>query len=665
MEFDQQEVVFRPSADRIATSRLYHFLQAHGISSLDALRQRADRDPDWFWDAVVKMLDWPFVNPYHTVLDTSQGIQWPQWFVGGTSNLALAALDRHVQEGRGSQLALIEETERGAVTRWTYAELKSAADRLAFGLEGLGVGEQDRVALYLPMGSQAVIAMLALAKLAAVVVPIFSGYGAPALATRLRDSEAKVVITADGFTRRGRTVEMKSQADQAIADAPSVVHQVVVQRLGLTVSMVPHRDRDWNLLMQSAPASPYPTRVVASETPLLLIYTSGTTGRPKGALHPHLGFPLKAAQDLWHCFDLKPDDVFFWYTDMGWMMGPWMVYGGLVTGCTLVLYDGTPDYPNAARLWDMIDRHQVTVFGISPTAVRGLMAQGDEAVAGYRLDSLRVLGSSGEPWNPDPWRWFFEKVGHSRCPIINYSGGTEISGGILSGFVTEPQKPCAFNGPIPGMAAGIVDDGGHPVENQVGELVIRAPWPGMTRGFWRDPDRYLDAYWSRWTDVWVHGDFAYVDAQGFWYILGRSDDTIKVAGKRLGPAEVESILVSHPAVVEAAAIGVPDDIKGESLVCFVVTLDGQAAADLSETLKEYVGLHMGKALKPRELYVVDELPKTRNGKVVRRAIKASYLGVQQGDLSSVENVAALDRVRAAGHHGHGGRIAGCSEQRVD
>ncbi len=652
MDRKGNDIVWYPPLDVIAKSHLQAFLNQYGIDSLEGLRRRAAQDPAWFWDAVVKMLDWPFVEPYHTVMDVSRGIQWPQWFVGGTSNVALAALDRHVQDGRGSQWALIEETEPGRIRHLTYSDLRQAADRLAYGLEALGVRAQDRIALYLPMGEQAVTALMAAAKVGCVVVPIFSGYGAPAVATRLSDSGAKLVITADGFTRRGRVVEMKQESDKAIDQAATVMHQIVVRRLGLPIAMRPDRDRDWDEILAKAPVKPYPTKAVASETPLMVIYTSGTTGRPKGAVHPHLGFPLKATQDLWHAFDLKPDDILFWYTDMGWMMGPWMVYGGLVTGCTLVLYDGTPDFPNASRLWDMIERHQVSVFGISPTAIRGLMAHGDQPLAGHRLDSLRVLGSSGEPWNPDPWHWFFQKVGQGRCPIINYSGGTEISGGILSAFVTEPQKPTAFNGPIPGMVAEVVDQSGQPTENQVGELVIRAPWPGMTRGFWGDKDRYWDAYWSRWPNVWVHGDYAKIDADGFWYIVGRSDDTIKVAGKRLGPAEVESVLVSHPAVLEACAIGVPDEVKGEGLVCFVVIKDSYTEAKgLPDLLQEYVAHHMGRALKPQALFLVPELAKTRNGKVVRRAIKASYLGLQQQDLSAVENVDALEAVRLAGKSG--------------
>ncbi len=644
--FQHQAIVWRPSPEMRERTRLGQFLRQHQIPSLDALRERAAADPQWFWDAVVRMIDWPFVAPYEAVLDISAGVEWARWFVGGTSNVALAALERHLSGDHGERLAVIEETEAGSVQHWTYAALNRAVDRVAHGLRRLGVGPGDRVALYLPMGVEAVISLLAAAKVAAVAVPIFSGYGAAALATRLQDSGATLLITADGFHRRGQTVPLKELADEAVQMAPAVRHVIVVERLGNPIQWQSGRDIAWQALQALAPDGPYPTAVVAADAPLILIYTSGTTGAPKGTVHCHLGFPLKATADLWLAFDLKAEDHLLWYTDMGWMMGPWMVYGGLITGSTLILYDGAPDYPHPGRLWDMIDRHHVSVFGIAPTVVRALMAYGDGPLVDHRLTSLRVLGSSGEPWNPDPWQWFFECVGQGRCPIINYSGGTEISGGILSAFVSEPIKPCAFHGPLPGMVAAVVDEMGRPTHNQVGELVIQAPWPGMTQGFWQNRDRYLETYWSRWPKTWVHGDWAYIDDDGFWYILGRSDDTIKVAGKRIGPAEVESILVSHPDVLEAAAIGVPDAVKGESLVVFVVAKPG--AHPDTGTLQAYVAQHLGRALRPQAVRIVPALPKTRNGKVVRRAIRASYLGLNSGDLSTLENAESLDAIRQLG-----------------
>jgi acetyl-CoA synthetase len=378
----------------------------------------------------------------------------------------------------------------------------------------------------------------------------------------------------------------------------------------------------------------------------MIIYTSGTTGRPKGALHTHCGFPIKATQDIAHCFDVHDSDTMFWVTDMGWMMGPWEVFGMTLLAGTMVIYDGALDYPGPDRLWDLVERHGVTVLGVSPTLIRALMRHGEEPVRRHNLSSVRILGSTGEPWNPESWRWLFETAGGGRIPIINYSGGTEVSGGLVSGNVLTAAKPCSFAGPPPGIAADVVDDAGRSIRNQVGELVVRAPWIGMTRGFWGDPDRYEQAYWSRFPNVWVHGDWAAIDEDGLWYILGRSDDTIKIAGKRLGPAEVESVLVEHPAVLEAAAIGVPDPTKGQALVCFCVLRPGQdASAGLSEALRAMVAERLGKPLRPAAVEFVSELPKTRNAKVMRRVIRSAYLDQDPGDLSSLENPLAVEEIK--------------------
>jgi acetyl-CoA synthetase len=346
-----------------------------------------------------------------------------------------------------------------------------------------------------------------------------------------------------------------------------------------------------------------------------------------------------------HCFDITEQDRLLWFTDIGWMMGPWAICGALSIGATLVLFDGVPDHPGPDRLWSVVERHRVSVLGIAPTVIRALMRNGDEPVAAHDLSSLRVLGSTGEPWNTDPWLWYQRKIGGGRLPVINYSGGTEISGGILAGNMLTPLQPCAFAGPCPGMDADVVDEEGRSVRGRVGELVIRAPWPGMTQGFWRDRERYLDTYWSRWPDVWVHGDWVEVDADGLWYIRGRSDDTIKVAGKRLGPAEVESALVAHPAVAEAAAIGVPDPLKGEALVVFVVLKPGVTdSPELRAALAHRVAEDLGKALAPHTVEIVSELPKTRNAKVLRRVVRSVYLGTDPGDLSSLENHGAIDAI---------------------
>jgi acetyl-CoA synthetase len=400
----------------------------------------------------------------------------------------------------------------------------------------------------------------------------------------------------------------------------------------------------WGDLLAAQPAACETERTDA-EDPLMVIYTSGTTGRPKGAVHTHCGFPVKAAQDMVHAFDVHAGETMYWVTDMGWMMGPWEVFGMTLLGGTMVLYDGAMDYPGPDRLWALVERHRVHVLGVSPTLIRALMRHGQTPVRAHDLSSLRILGSTGEPWNPEPWRWLFEAAGGGRLPIINYSGGTEVSGGLVAGNVITPLKPAAFAGPPPGIAADVVDERGEPVRNRVGELVVRAPWIGMTRGFWKDPDRYEQTYWSRWPDVWLHGDWAAIDEDGLWYIVGRSDDTIKIAGKRLGPAEVESVLVEHVSVVEAAAIGIPDPIKGQALVCFCVLRPGHAAsAALSEELKALVASRLGKPLKPESVEFVRDLPKTRNAKVMRRVIRAAYLAEPAGDLSALENPQAVAEI---------------------
>jgi len=521
--------------------------------------------------------------------------------------------------------------------------------RFAAGLRAIGVAKGDRVAVFLPMGIECVVAVLALGGLGAIYTPIFSGYGAEAIAGRLRDCEASVLICADGFTRRGLVVAMKETADQAADGAPTVKTVVVAERLGRDY---PKRDRDvtWAEVVRRGTAPLVAWEDTSAEDPFMIIYTSGTTGRPKGAVHVHGGFPVKAAQDMAHCFDVQDRDVVFWFTDIGWMMGPWLIAGGLMLGATIVLYDGTPDFPDESRFWSLVERHRATHLGISPTAIRGLMRAGEDPVRKHDRSSLLVLGSTGEPWNPQPWWWYFRAVGDARCPIVNYSGGTEISGGILGCTTWTDIQPGSFRGPIPGMAADVVDEQGRSVRGTVGELVLRAPWPGMTRGFWKDRDRYIEAYWDRIPNVWVHGDWARVDDQGFWYIEGRSDDTLKVAGKRVGPAEVESAAVANAAVSEAAAIGVPDELKGEAIVVFAVAKPGATTdAALERSVSDTIAEQLGKPLRPKAVRFIGQLPKTRNGKILRRLIRGAYLGkTDLGDTSSLEDPRSLDEVRAAG-----------------
>jgi acetyl-CoA synthetase len=641
------EVVWRPTKDYAERSRLARFMRSLGIGSLEELQRRSVADPDWYWDAVVRDLGVRFTQPYTKVRDVSRGLPWPRWFEGGRLNFADNCVDRHLDGGRGEQPAVIWEGDDGRSRALTYRELSHEVNQLANALKRLGVGEGDRVGVFLPMSPEAAIATLAVVRIGAIYTPCFSGYGAQAVASRLQDCEAKVLVTADGFYRRGQVVKMKETADEAAAASPSVAHVVVYKRLGREIPFTQGRDHWWHELIGKE-SGQCPAVPVDFDRPCLIIYTSGTTGPPKGAVLTQGGFLVKCAHDFGYLMDVGPGDRLFWLTDLGWLMGPMLITAALFHGGTAVLFEGVPDYPKPNRLWSLVERHQISVMGLSPTAVRALMPHGAEHVHAHELSSLRVLGSTGEPWNPEPYRWLFENVGKARLPIINYTGGTEISGGILSSFPIAPIKPCSFTGPIPGMAAECFGDDGRPVRGQVGELVVTAPWPGMTQGFWKDPQRYEETYWSRWPDVWVHGDWAYVDEDGFWFIQGRSDDTLKIAGKRLGPAEVESVLVSHEAVAEAGVVGVPHEVKGEAIVCFVVLRPRQQPSEaLRGELSDLVARQMGKALKPERVLFTRDLPKTRSAKIMRRVIRATYLGREPGDLSSLENPAAITAVKEA------------------
>lgn len=625
------EAVWFPPAP--ASTNVGRFMAAHGIEQWDALLDRSIEEPEWFWAAVVDFLSLPFTRRWDRVLDTTDGIPWATWFTGGRLNFADACL-RHP----GSKQAIVWEGEDGEVRTWTYAELTTQVDGLCALLADRGIQEGDRVGIFMPMVPETVAAVLAVAKLGAVFLPLFSGYGATAVATRLQDATAGALITADGTYRRGKAVDMLAVAEEAVAGCPTVHTTVVVPRLG----------RGGGVPWPAPATDPRPSVECDSEHPLFIAYTSGTTGRPKGSVHVHAGWLAKVAEEGAFQTDCRPDDTLFWFTDMGWIMGPWEVTAALANGATLALYEGAPDWPAPDRLWAFLERHRVTILGISPTLVRALMPHGDEPVRSHDLSALRILGSTGEPWNEGPWQWFFDVVGDRRCPVINISGGTEVGACFLSPHPVNPLKPMSLGGPSLGMAVDVFDDDGKPVRQAVGELVCTAPWPGMTRGLYHDPERYIETYWSRWPDVWVHGDWASVDADGNWFLHGRSDDTIKVAGKRLGPAEVESALVSHPAVREAAAVGVPDEMKGEALWAYVVLAPGTEETDaLRAELSAVVAEHLGKSFKPSAVRFCDALPKTRNAKVLRRAVRAVALDKDTGDLSSLEDPATIDAIRAA------------------
>jgi acetyl-CoA synthetase len=621
----KQSFAWTPTDEIRTRARLTTLLRIAGCDNFEQMHQRSVQDVAGFTEIVLRYLGVEFHRPYEKVLDLSKGPAWPAWCRGGGLNIARSCLKR------ADRLAVSWEGEEGERRALTYQELAGEVARFAGGLRAIGVGVGDAVGLHLPMTPEAVVALIAIAQLGAIAVPLFSGFGPAAIESRMRDVGAKAIITCDGFPRRGRLVRAKLTVDEAVRNCPTVQHVVVTRRSGVSVPMHPGRDLFWTDLMSHA--SDAAMEQTGAEDPLIIIYTSGTTGRPKGIVHTHCGFPVKSAQDMAFNLDAGPGDRVAWITDIGWMMGPWLIYGALLLGATIVLYDGAPDFPSPDRLWRFAADHQVSVLGLSPTLVRALIEYGTSHATRHSLPALRILGSTGEPWNPDPWWWLFEHVARRRIPIINYSGGTECSGGILGNNVLLPIKPCALAAPCLGMDAAVME----------GELVIRKPWIGQARGFWKDAERYMATYWSRWPDVWLHGDWAQVDDDGHWFITGRSDDTLKIAGKRVGPAEVESVLVNHPHVREAVVIGVPDERKGTAMVAFCIA--SQPGYKLAEELRQQVGEALGKPLQPERVHFLRAIPKTRNAKIMRRVVRAVYLGEDPGDLTALDNPDVIDEIK--------------------
>ncbi len=647
------EIAWHPSSQLIEEANITHFMQKHSIADYDALLKRAADDPDWFYPAILEELDIPWIKKYETIADFSEGIEFTRWFKGGLTNLYLYGLEKHIHNGNSDHLALIWEGEDGSTRTVTFGGLKEETDRLASALKKLGLKKGDGVGVFLPQIPEIQPVLFACAKLGAIIIPCFSGFGADSIATRLNAAKAKWLFTADGFYRRGKIIHMKKVADQVVELVPSLEKVICINRLGRENKAidVTYHEHDINydeLVKREADLEPVETEPMASDETLMIIYTSGTTGKPKGTNHTHYSFPLKNAIDMYFCFDVKQGDRMFWLTDLGWMMGPWHIFGTAILGATAVMYEGSPDYPNEYRLWELIEKHRINIFGVAPSVIRSLMKKLDAPETKYDLSSLRILGSTGEPWNPPAWLWYLEKVGQNRCPIINYSGGTEVSGGILSCVPIKPLKPCSFHGPAPGMAAAVVNQDGSPVvENEVGDLVITRPFVGMTYSFYQDRERYLDSYWRTWEGLWHHGDYSQIDEDGFWYILGRSDDTMNIAGKRLGPADLESAIAAHPIVKESAAIGIPDEVKGEVPVIFVVP--HEKVTDEETTRKELVDIiseKLGKAFLPKAILFVDSLPRTQSGKIARRLVRSAYLGEKLGDTSTLQNPESIQQIQS-------------------
>jgi acetyl-CoA synthetase len=650
-----------PDQSFVDETNVAQFMDAYGIEDYEALIERTTSDVagepasgvDWFWDEVVDYLDIDFYEPYDAVRDDSEGPQFTHWYPGGSLNIAHNTLDRHAatdSEAR-NRVACIWEGEPGDQRHVTYHDLHRQANRVANALRERGVERGDAVGLYMPMVPEVVSILYGCFKIGAIAVPIFSGFGVDATATRIADSDCSVLFTADGFYRRGDEIRLKGTADEAIEEAGSVEHTVVYDRLGELNEGPWDDDRDerWSEAVETADSTFETERLDASDESMLL-YSSGTTGKPKGIIHTHAGVQVQTAKELHFGFDLNPSDRFFWVSDIGWMMGPWTLIGTHTVGGTVFIYEGAPDYPGPDRYWNMIERHGITQFGISPTAIRALRKHGTDPVEAHDLSSLRLLGSTGEPWDEESWRWCYEHVGGGQTPIINISGGTEICGCFLMPMPIQSLKPCTLGGPGLGMAIDIVDDEGESIADtgEQGYLVARDSCPSMTKSLWDGDERYLEEYWSTWEDLWDHGDWAQRDEDGLWYLLGRADDALNVAGRKVGPAEVEGALIAHEAVNQAAAVGVPDDTTGTAVVTYVVLEDGVEPSDeLREELREQVGHDLGEPFRPRDILFADGFPKTQSGKIVRRAVQAAYTGEDIGDTSSIENPDVIDDLAAA------------------
>jgi acetyl-CoA synthetase len=621
-------------------------MRAAGVRDFAELTAREARDSEWFWSEVIRYLDFRFDKPYTALMDVSRGAPFTQWCKGGTTNLVLNALDKWEGADRKRE-AIVWEGEDGALRRWSVAQLDVEVCKVAAGLTGLGVRSGDCVGIYMATVPETAAAFLAIVKIGCIALPLFSGFGADAIASRLAEGGASVVFTTDSTLRRGQTVHMKHVLDEALGRLPWVRKVIVVPRFeAVTCSMAAGRDLTWKDLTAGQPAF-HPTLMVDAEAPMLLMFTSGTTGRPKAAVHSHCGLSIKSAMDCRLVWDFHAGDRLLWLADFGWLAGPMYVIGTLLNRTTFLMLEGVPDYPVPGRYWRSAQDLRAAILGLTPTLARGLRRHGDSEVDRYDLSAVRVVPIAGEPCDADTWRWIFEHVCHRTAPILNLSGGTEIGGGIVASNILFPIKPGSFHGPIPGSGADIVDSAGNCVPaGEIGELVMRRASIGLTRSLWKDDARYLESYWNQIPGLWVQGDLATRDADGCWFLLGRSDDTLKVAGKRAGPAEIEELLIATQLVSEVAVVGVPDPVKGTSVVCAVIAAPEELAdTSLARRLSDAVVAGLGSAFRPKRILFVKDLPRTRNMKILRRVVRAVLTGTPAGDLSSLLNPEAVEALR--------------------
>ena len=634
MALDSNDI-WQPTAEYIDRAQVTALSKRLGAKDSDALYELSLAEPELYWREVTSFCNIRWSRDYDRYCDLSRGAPFPAWFVGGELNWVDTVLDNPEWAARTAVLA---EREDGSVREVTYGELKDEVRSLAAGLLGLGLKRGDRIGLLMENGIEASASLLAVSYIGAIVVPLFSGFGTDAVVARLGSCAAKALLATTGFQRRGRFISTRDTIASVRKELPGLELVVLKRSPEDTGPADAVADcYDWQSVRKSPDSAP-PSARMSPNDPFMVIFTSGTTGKPKGAVHVHGGFPIKIAHDSAVHFDVGAGDVFCWPADMGWIAGSLILGSALLRGATLVCYDGAPDYPDWSRMGRLIETYRVTHYGSAPTLIRGLSS--NEAVStAPDLSSLRLLITAGESIASEHFVWFEQAFGRGECPLINYTGGTEVSGCLLSSVVTKPIVPAGFNTRSPGVACDVLDSAGRPLIGAIGELAVLAPFVGMTASFWQDEQRYLETYWSTVPGVWIHGDLAMRTEEGHYFLLGRSDDTIKVAGKRVGPAEVEEILVEIDGVVEAAVIGAEDPVKGQALVAFL-TCSGPTD-DILKLATARIQERLGKPFAPRAVFVVPQLPKTRSSKIMRRVIRSVYSGSPAGDLSSLVNPEAI------------------------
>ena len=616
-------------------------MKKHEISSLDELCIKSKNNLEWFWESVDEDIGIVWDEPYTKTLDTSNGIAWAKWFVNGKTNIYKSSVEKFTKK-TPEKIAYDFISEDGIQTKLSYFELNSKVSKFANGLKSLGVKKGDVIAIYLPMIEEAIISILAAAKIGAVQTIIFSGYSSESLQIRLQDCKAKILLTSDGFHRKGKSISQKTIVENAIVDT-NIEKIVVVPYKGIDQYEKSNKIEFYDklILNQSNSCS---TEIMDSEDPLFILYTSGTTGKPKGVIHTHGGFSVFAGHQASYLVNMGENDRLFWPADIGWITGlVWNVYGLLLTGSNAIIYDGALDFPNSDRVWEILSNYKATIFGISPTAVRLFKKINAKPLEKYSLDTLQNIPTTGEPLDEDSWWWLFEKVGNKKIPIMNLSGGTEIGGAMLSVFPGMKLKPSTVGIPVPGMDLDIVDEDGNPIQGNNGYLIIKQPWPAMTRGLLNDDERYLETYWSKFENIWFHGDYVLADEDNLWYMKGRADDVINVSGHRMSTSEIEHTVISHNKISDAASISIPDELTGEAIVVFFVP-ENKNEVNLEADIIEHINKKIGKIAKPKLIFQLSDLPKTRTGKIMRRLLKAKLTGNPLGDLSSLENPDILKEI---------------------